>query len=239
MTGEIDRTIVQPAADAGRDRRSHWQLWLGVGLMLAGIAFLAVQYFGQRGQIDALQQTSDARAVDVGKLAEQVRRLGATPVVPAPAPAAAAVDPEQLRQAARTAVADYCASRNQCRGADGATPDFDALTTAVLARIPIPKDGADGKDAPTPDYAALVASYCAAHDECRGPVGEKGEPGDPGATGATGPAGAPGPAGPTCPDGYELRDAVITAPDGTHYQGKACVDPDSGTQPAKPPTIGG
>lgn len=146
-----------------------------------------------------------------------------------------APDPAALRQAARSAVAEYCASRDQCRGPDGVTPNFDALTDAVLARIPIPKDGHDGADAPVPDYPALVAAYCGQDtDPCRGPAGAEGAPG---ATGATGAAGAPGP---TCPDGYDLRDAVITAPDQTTYQGKACVDPSSGIPPSQPePPTGG
>ncbi|MFF4600544.1 hypothetical protein [Amycolatopsis sp. NPDC001319] len=235
MTGEIDRTIVQPAADAGRDSRAHWQLWLGLALLLAPMAFLAVSFFAQHGQITQLQQTSDSRAVDVGKLAQQVKSLGATPVVQAPSPAAAAVDPDQLRAAARSAVDDYCSTRDQCRGPDGMTPDFDALTNAVLARIPIPKDGAPGKDAPTPDVAGAVAAYCGQdNDPCRGQAGAKGDTGD------TGPAGATGEPGPACPDGYELRDAVITAPDMTTYQGKACVDPNSSVPPSQPePTTGG
>lgn len=235
MTGEIDRTIVQPAAAAGRDRGLRRLLLVGLALVLLPMGFLAVQYFAQHGEISTLQQTSDNRAADVGKLAQQVKSLGATPVVQVPAPAPAAVDPEQLRSAARSAVEDYCATRDQCRGADGQTPDFDALTNAVLARIPIPKDGKDGADAPTPDYPALVAAYCGQDsDPCRGPAGAKGDTGD------TGPAGATGAAGPTCPDGYELRDAVITAPDQTTYQGKACVDPSSSVPPSQPePPTGG
>lgn len=137
--------------------------------------------------------------------------------------ATAQVDPELLRAAARAAVVDYCATRNQCRGSDGSTPNFDAIVNAVVAQIPAPKDGHDGRDAPTPDWAAQVAAYCGqANEPCRGPAGTKGETGDAGATGATGAAGAPGP---TCPPGYELHDAVITDTDGSTYQGKACVDP--------------
>ncbi|SFO59493.1 hypothetical protein [Amycolatopsis rubida] len=243
MTGEIDRTIVQPAADKSRDRRAHRLLWLGALLALGGVAWLAVQLFGQGSEIASLQRTSDARGADVSRLAEQVKGLGGTPVVQppaAPTPAPAAVDATTLRQTARQAVEDYCATRNQCRGTDGASPDFDALTNAVLAKIPVPKDGTDGqngqngRDAPLPDYPALVASavasYCDAHDQCRG---EQGTPGVNGANGKDGPA---------CPDGFELRDAVITSPDGTTYQGKACVDPNSGSTPPStdpPPTTGG
>ncbi|MBB1154010.1 hypothetical protein [Amycolatopsis dendrobii] len=236
MTGEIDRAIVQPAADKSRDRRAHRLLWLGALLALAGVVWLAVQLFGQGSEIAALKQTSDARGADVGRLAAQVKALGGTPVVQPPAATPVPVDPATLRQAARQAVDDYCSLRDQCRGANGTTPDFDALTTAVLAKIPIPKNGADGhdgRDAPVPDYPALVASavasYCDAHDQCRG---------KPGTDGKNGNDGAPGPA---CPSGFELRDAVITAPDGTTYRGKACVDPGSSAPPSAypPPTTGG
>ncbi|WP_329068990.1 hypothetical protein [Amycolatopsis sp. NBC_01480] len=163
------------------------------------------------------------------------------PVTAGPTP-----DLAELRAAARAAVGQYCAAHQECRGPNGAGPDLDSLTAAVLARIPAPKDGTagtdgrDGRDAPPPDYAALVALYCAAHDECRGPAGP------PGAAGAPGADGKPGPA---CPDGYELRDAVITSPAGATYRGKACIDPHTGTPPpgssppdtptTDPPTTGG
>jgi hypothetical protein len=78
-----------------------------------------------------------------------------------------------------------------------------------------------------------------------GPPGPKGEPGGPGPAGPqgdpgpAGPQGTPGAAGPTCPEGYELRDAVITAPDGSTYQGKACVDPSSSSPPSTDSPIPG
>lgn len=68
----------------------------------------------------------------------------------------------------------------------------------------------------------------------QGPVGPKG---DPGATGPQGPAGEQGSPGPSCPPGYELRDAVFTAPDGTTYKGKACVDPNSSAPPSSTPPL--
>lgn len=151
------------------------------------------------------------------------------------APVAAALDPAELRAAARTAVIDYCAARNGCRGADGRTPDVDAIVTAVVARIPTPQNGTNGtngqagQNASAEQVAAAVATYCGQADEpCRGPAGPAGPAGAAGATGATGPQGAPGP---TCPEGYELHDAVITDTDGSTYQGKACVDKDTKQAP--------
>ena len=81
---------------------------------------------------------------------------------------------------------------------------------------------------------AAVAAYCGQPDEpCRGADGTDGASGQNGADRA---AGAEGPPGPTCPGGYALRDAVITAPDGSTYSGKACVDPAS-NQPPKDPVL--
>lgn len=157
---------------------------------------------------------------------------------PVAQPAEVAVDPGALRQAARSAVAEYCAAPNQpCRGSDGSSPPFDAIVDAVVAKIPAPKDGRDGRDAPAPDWAAQVAAYCGqASEPCRGPAGTNG------ADGKDGRDGVDGQPGPTCPEGYELRDAVITARDGTTYSGKACVDPASSAPPSSsknPPPLGG
>lgn len=98
------------------------------------------------------------------------------------------------------------------------------------------RDGADGQSPP-----------CLSEpDQCHGPQGEtgetgaKGDPGTPGPQGDKGDKGdqgdpgRPGEPGPTCPDGYEPRSAVITAPDGTTYDGIACVRPDSGQPPRNP-----
>ena len=156
---------------------------------------------------------------------------------PPVAEAAPEPDPALLRQAARTAVIDYCATRNGCRGPDGAAPDIDAIVTTVLAQIPPPRDGLPGRDG---DAVAAVAAYCGqASDPCRGPTGPAGasppclsEPAQ--CRGNNGNDGLPGP---TCPEGYELRDAVITAPDGSTYSGKACVDPNSSNPPSTNPPL--
>lgn len=163
---------------------------------------------------------------------------------PVAQPATATVDPATLRQAARTAVADYCAAPNRpCRGADGSTPPFDAIVDAVVARIPPPKNGTNGNDgqpgqnATAAQVADAVAAYCGqASEPCRGVAGQNGTDGKDGRDGADGQP------GPTCPPGYELRDAVITARDGTTYSGKACVDPNSSAPPpstTNPPPLGG
>lgn len=102
-----------------------------------------------------------------------------------PVAQAATVDPAELRQAARTAVAEYCAAPNHpCRGADGSTPPFDAIVDAVLAKIPTPKNGADGQagaNATAEQVASAVAAYCGQADEpCRGKPGTAGQNGKDG-----------------------------------------------------------
>lgn len=98
----------------------------------------------------------------------------------------------------------------QCRGIDG--PNGSDGTNGTNGR-----DGADGQDGRPPACQSEP-------DQCRG------------AAGATGPAGPPGP---TCPEGYELRDAVVTAPDGSTYSGKACVDPGTSAPPSTDPLTKG
>jgi hypothetical protein len=182
VTGNTARDIVNRAAKnaTGRDRVARV-----AAIILALCVAVAGVYFGPRvvdqgHQIDTLSGKLDTANVSVTKLIDQVKQLGGTPVVqpPASATSTASVDPAEVRQAARTAVAEYCAApTHPCRGSDGSTPSFDAIVTAVVARIPTPQNG---RDAPLPNYAALVASYCAQDGEpCRGPQGAKGEKGDP------------------------------------------------------------
>lgn len=156
------------------------------------------------------------------------------------AQAAPQPDPEAIRQAARTAVAEYCAAPSHpCRGSDGATPNFDLIVDAVVGRIPAPKNGADGQNTTAAQVADTVAAYCGQPSEpCRGAAGTPGTDGKDGKDGRDGVDGQPGP---SCPEGYELRDALITARDGTTYSGKACVDPASSAPPPSttPPPLGG
>lgn len=105
----------------------------------------------------------------------------ADPATPAPV-----ADPAQIREAARSAVLDFCGQPSQpCRGKEGASPDVDAIVAQVVAKIPLPKDGTNGQDAPAvtgDEVFAAVTQYCAQSDEpCRG------SPGSPGANGETPP----------------------------------------------------
>lgn len=190
------------AAAEAKDAPGHRLIWISFAVFLLGAALVVTMYFvdrassrdllaGQSQQITALSQ-------DAKRLADQVRQLGAVPVVE-PAPP----------------------------GAPGATG-------ATGATGPMGPQGPKGE----PGDPGVSPPCLAEPDRCRGPAGE---PGTDGAAGETGPAGASGPAGPkgdpgepgpACPEGYELRDAVITAPDGSTYSGKACVDPNTSTPPS-------
>lgn len=171
------------AAAEAKDRPGHRLIWVSFVVLMLGALALATMYFldrdESRTELSAQHEQLVAQHDQLRALADQVRQLGAVPVVePASPPQAepATVDPAVVREAARTAVLDYCASRNQCRGPDGAAPNIDLVVDAVVAKIPTPEDGRDGRDAPTPDWAAQVAAYCGQSTEpCRGPAGENGE----------------------------------------------------------------
>lgn len=92
--------------------------------------------------------------------------------------------------AVQAAVAEYCADREQCKGADGETPPLSDIVSAVVARIPVPKDGKDG--APGQDAApitgeqikAAVVDYCNQESlPCKGETGPAGAAGPEGAAG--------------------------------------------------------
>lgn len=216
MTSEQAREIVDDATHrAVKDAGARRGTWIAVVVLLASIA-AAVMWFGPRlASVDSHSQEQDRK---ITALADQVRALGAVPVVEPPA--ATSVDPAVLRQAARDAVEDYCAPRNGCRGTDGESPNFDAIVTAVVARVPVPANGRDGENATTVQVAAAVTAYCNGPTEpCRGPAGGKGADGQDGqsppclaepaqcqgADGNDGAPGAEGPPGPSCPDGYTAQ----------------------------------
>ncbi|MFD6072820.1 hypothetical protein [Amycolatopsis lurida] len=201
---------IHRAAEESKDHKGHRLIWVSFAVLLMGALALAVVVFVGRaqseGRVDELSRQSAQNADTAAKLADQVRALGATPVVEPPRVPAEA-DPATIRQAARAAVADYCAAPSRpCRGADGTSPSFDLIVDAVMSRIPAPQpgrngaDGEDGADATTAQVTAAVAAYCGQPTEpCRGPAGVQGQPGQDGKPGADGQP------GPSCPDGYTAQ----------------------------------
>jgi len=172
----------------------------GLAIGISELAFVAAGYavyepYTVRQDAAAVQTQAKSLADQVaeacakgGPVAQQLGQACAKAAEvkdqPPVAQPAAQPDPVQLRQAAKTAVAEYCAAPNHpCRGADGATPNFDLIVDAVVARIPTPKNGTDGQNganATAAQVASAVAAYCGqANEPCRGATGEKGEKGDP------------------------------------------------------------
>lgn len=202
-------TAVERAAEQAVDHGGRRMMWIIFAVILGGLAVavvaMAVWLVNADKHLDELQDRADQGATAAVQLADQVRSLGAVPVVQPPAPGQRGETGEQGPPGPR--------------GPEG-PPGLNGLPG-----IPGPS-GAPGT--PGADGAA-------------GAEGKAGEPGPAGATGPPGPQGQPGPQGPACPDGYEPRPAVITAPDGSTYQGVACVEPDSSQPPTttNPPLLGG
>jgi len=119
-----------------------------------------------------------------------------------------------------TAVADYCASRNQCRGPVGADGSQGAVGapgtdgTNGTNGQPGPQ-GQPGQNATDAQVQAAVNTYCNNHNGCQGPPGAQGAQGD---VGPQGPKGDPGTAVPgtyTCPDVTPFVHGLTVAQDGS------------------------
>jgi hypothetical protein len=222
--------VVRRAAEDAVDTRGRRTMWICFGVMLLGLAALGVAYVDSR-------DTASDQAAAIGQLADQVRSLGATPVVEPPAgqPGArgepgvgiASVEPApcaitvRLTDGRQTTAGDLCGRPGRDgRSITGAAPagcdvllSWSDATTSRVGPMCGPagpsgtpgRDGQDGVDGQTPPCLSEPT-------QCRGADGDKGDQGEP---------------GPACPGGYEPRPAVITAPDGSTYDGVACVDPDS------------
>ena len=87
-----DTEIIDRAADDARDSRGRVLLWAFVAVGLAGVVLLGIAFFVFRSgaatrdeeqdrTIATLEIQSDANAQDAQALADQVKQLGATPVV--------------------------------------------------------------------------------------------------------------------------------------------------------------
>lgn len=200
--------------------RPRWASWALMAVLVAAVAWLVLQQIGtQLHANDSAQQATS--------LAQQV--------------------------------AQACA-----RGGDVAAQLGPACQQAaqVQSAIPGPQglSGPPGPPGPKGDKGDPGASVTGppgppgpAGSAVTGPAGADGKPGTdgqdgkdgppgPAVTGPQGPQGERGEPGPACPDGYEPRPAVITAADGSTYQGVACVKPDSSQPPSTteaPPILGG
>ncbi|CRK59086.1 Flagellar hook-length control protein FliK [Alloactinosynnema sp. L-07] len=200
-----------------KDHRGHRAMWAAIGITVLGLlvaVLAAVVYVGETRSRDADQDRTisalEAVAEDNGaiarQLSEQIRGMGGTPAVVAPEPGERGPRGEP-GEIGRTGLP----GRDGRDGVDGQSPPCLAEPTQCRGT-----DGVDGRNGVD------------GRDGANGTPGVDGSPGADGAPGERGPDGAPGP---TCPTGYEPRPALIVGPDGSTYQGVACVDPSTSTPP--------
>jgi len=215
MTGDIDRTVVQPAADDARDDASHRWFFAGMAIMLVGVlgltAFgfvLATRLSDAKTQLTTSDATAQSAYSAVQKLSKQVQDLGGTPVASAPAPGS----PGQAGATGAPGPGGATGPKGDT-GAVGPAPSTDFLFSLIKPLIPAPVPGVDGKDG---------------KDGVNGKDGKDGAPGPVGPTpacmtdgsGCVGSTGATGAPGPLCPDGYTDQDVTAGVPPTTF---KACV----------------
>jgi hypothetical protein len=236
VTDDLTRTIVQPAAKDAVDNRAHRLLYLMVALVVVGIGALGWLYVSQSQHAQAQDQRI-SRLVDLGNdaakqsqvLADQVKALGATPIVqPAqPAPSGPTViqtvpipGPGPTQAQIDAAVAAYIAAHPPAAGKN-ATPAMIATAVAeyLTANPPTP-----GRPPTVQEIATAAANWFTSHaSEFQGPPGKAATDaqavaaidaycsahakcaGPPGATGAKGDSGPQGPQGPQGVSFTDLR----------------------------------
>lgn len=177
---------------------------------LAGFAaivatFLAVLFFlvtGLTGRVNTANQTASESRSAVTQLADQVRDLGAVPVVdpsdlPTPVPGkTGATGPRGPRGFTGATGATGPEGPRGVKGPKGDT----GTTGATGPGGSNGTNGADGNTGPTGDPGPA------------GPKGEQGPQGEVGPQGPEGPAGPAGPPGPTCPAGYTVQEVTWIVP---------------------------
>lgn len=172
MTSDVERTIVEPAAEQARDNRSH-RIIIGAIIMLMAFSlvlgglFLAIrsQEADTRAELATVTATAN-RAIDAANTnADKVKQLGGVPVeVPAAPPAAPGQNGAQGPRGEQGLIGP--------QGAQG-VPGIQG----VMGAMGIP--GTPGADSSVP-----------------GPAGPQGKQGDPGVAGPAGAQGDPGATGP-------------------------------------------
>lgn len=155
--------IVTQAAEAAHDRRSHRGLIIAVALAAVGVLGLFGLLLAQRVQVAQVRQQQAEAAVVAQRLADQVRALGARPVVQPPTPVAPAVPeaPPSTRVVGPTqADLDAAVERYFATHPPGDTPAIVATKVAAYLTAHPPKPGPP----PTPAMIATAAShYIQAH----------------------------------------------------------------------------
>jgi hypothetical protein len=267
VTDEIRDRVGESAARGAFHRRGHRLIWVSVIIAVLGLAVIGFALVTFATKVDLLSsQVSDANVsaqenhVVAQQLSDQVKRLGGTPqaVPPGPSGAQGATGPAG-RGITGTAIVtgdlvisysdNTTEDKGHVVGADGlAGPAGRGITGSTIANghlvlsysdstsldvgQVVGKDGAagtPGRGVQSSDGSSgrLLITYTDGTTQDAGPLppGPKGDKGDPG---------TPGPA---CPTGYEQHEAVITANDGTKYDGVACVKPSTATTTTTPPPL--
>lgn len=171
-----DTEVIDRRPERPNESRGWALLWAFMGLLVAGLILITIAFFAYRdkssSEIDALatQAAEDRQASQA--LADQVRDLGAVPVVE---PSAAGKQGPQ-GEGGPTGPA----------GRDGRDGDT----------------GPTGPTGPQGEPGAPGADGAAGTDGAAGEAGTQGPAGEVGPAGPQGPQGEQGPPGPTCPDSY-------------------------------------
>lgn len=231
VTSDVERTIVQPAADTARDQHAHRMVYLGFALMALAVVALASLYFGQKAtisnlgdRVDGLVSSSNNVASQAQQLGDQVRKLGAVPVVQPPTPApdgpvTTQPAPGPTQAQIDDAVAGYLAAHPPAPGAS-ATPAMVATAVGdyLGANPPAP-----GRAPTSTEIAAAANAYIASH--LSDFIGPQGSPGDTGPTGAAGPG----------PSAQQIADAVNSYCNPGAGAVSPCEGPPGQTGPVGPP----
>lgn len=196
MTNDLDRTIVQPAADQARDGRTHRVITGAILLLMAFCIALTGLFFVIRSQeadtkaeLAAVTQTATSAANAASALKNQVVKLGGVPVASPPEPGAPGLNGAQGPRGEQGLIGPQ-----GMQGVPGIQGVMGAMGIA----------GADGK--------SVV-----------GPQGVQGVKGDTGAAcdpavipACVGPQGATGPAGPrgdtVSAASFQWRDPAVGTP---------------------------
>lgn len=186
MTDDLnERKIVQPAVDRATPR--PWRLILGlVAVFLLCMSLVAWVLISQHSTINDLQAQASENKTAAQQLAEQVKQLGAVPVVTPAAGPAGAAGPSGLQGPKGDPGATGPAGPSGPAGPAG--PSGSAGQNGV--------NGANGTNGTDGKTGATGAA---------GTQGPQGPAGPAGPTGPQGPQGEQGPPGPTCPSGYTAQ----------------------------------
>ncbi|MFB9687717.1 hypothetical protein [Amycolatopsis plumensis] len=147
--------VIDRAARESKDHRGHLRIWLSGGLLLLGVLALAAAVFIGRAQNDALADKvtaltarADTAEQAVGKLADQVRGLGAVPVAAPGQPGAVGATGATGQRGEPGQTPPCLLTATQCVGAPGKDGQpGQPGTNGVDGQPGQPgKDGANGTD---------------------------------------------------------------------------------------------